>query len=469
MSTISTAIMQLVAAATITRFLQPSDYGLAALAMLCYSMAGYFTQLGVGRVIMQKPGLTAANIRAAFTLGILTGVSGFLILAAVSPILGRYFGEPRLPPVIIAFGLNLIFQSAGAVAAGLLRRDLRMRDLAICDFLGYLFSTFGVGLPMAMHGFGVWALVGSNVSQPLISAIAYFIARPHPITPTFKRADYAQITGFSAKASFTTTVEALSGNLDMIVMGRILNPKAIGLYNRSLTLITQPAFNISMGLTRVFYPTLARAAERSREECFRILTSSERQMMSLIFPICAGAAVAAPTIIPVVLGGQWSSAIPTFQMLCLVAVLDASFHLPSIQLEVFARFRYKFILQVCFGISFGMGAYIAAPRGGVVAVATVYAFLQAFRTLGLHVLSARSLGVSTISLLKSWIPGIVCSAFIAALVALAQHGLAAFTSPALSTVKLVALISLSAATLIVVYRFFYRESVYSQWKALFQK
>jgi len=191
--------------------------------------------------------------------------------------------------------------------------------------------------------------------------------------------------------------------------------------------------------------------------------------MSLIFPVCAGAAVAAPTIVPVVLGRQWASAVPTFQMLCLVAVLDASFHLPSIQLEVFARFRYKFILQVCFGLFFGVGAYLVAPKGGVVAVATVYAFLQAFRTFGLHLLSARSLGVSTFSLLKSWIPGVVCSAFIAVLVALAQHGLAAFTSPALSTVKLGVLISLSAATLVVVYRFFYRESVYSQWKALFQR
>src|SRR3954447_482345 len=104
LSTASTAIMQLAAATTITRFLQPADYGLAALAMLCYSTTGYFTQLGVGRAIVQKPGLTTGNIRAGFSLSLVTGVAGFLILLAISPMLGRYFREPRLQPVIAVFG-----------------------------------------------------------------------------------------------------------------------------------------------------------------------------------------------------------------------------------------------------------------------------------------------------------------------------------------------------------------------------
>jgi O-antigen/teichoic acid export membrane protein len=468
LSTASSALMQLVAAATITRFLQPADYGLAALAMLCYSMTGYFTQLGVGRAIVQKPGLTTGNIRAGFTLAMATGITGFIILAAISPLLGLYFRQPRLPLVVIVFGLNLIFQSAGMVAAGLLRREFRIRDLAICEFLAYLLSTFGIGLPLAMHGFGVWALVGSNVSQPVIAAIAYFYARPHPIKPTLNRADYTQITGFSAKASFTTTIEALSGSLDMIVMGRIVSPLAIGLYNRSLTLSTQPGYNISMGLTRVFQPTIARAAERGREECLSLLLANERQLMSLVIPFCAGAAIAAPTIIPVIFGKQWALAVPVYQILCLVAVLDASFHLPSLQLEIFSLFRHKLILQVCFGLCFGAGILFFAPRGGIIAVAIVYAVLQAARTLGLHALSARSLGVSIFFLLKSWIPGMVCAAILAVTLAIAQNNMF-FTRSVASPLRLGFLMVLSMATLVLVYRFLYRTTVYKQWMFLFHK
>ena len=467
LSTGTTALMQLAAAATITRFLQPSDYGLAALATLCYTMTGYFTQLGIGRAIVQKPGLTSGNIRAGLSLSLLTGMAGFLILVVLSPMLGRYFREARLQPVIIVFGLSLIFQSMGATAAGLLRRELRLRALAISDFVAYLLSTFGIGLPMAMYGLGVWALVGSNLSQPLIAAVAYFIARPHPIKPTFKREDYIHFLGFSAKASLTTTIEALGGSMDMIVMGRVMSPLSIGLYNRSLTLSTQPTYNISMGLTRVFHPSIARAAERTREECCRMLVSSERQLMSFIIPVCVGAAISAPTIIPVVFGRQWTSAIPLYQVLCLVAVLDASFHLPSTQLEIFSLFRHKVILQICFGSCFGLGIFFLAPRKGVISVAVIYALLQALRTIGLHSLSARSLGVTTLFLMRSWSPGLVCGIVLAVILFVGQFVLSVIT-PSPSLQKLMMLILLSAATVFIVYRALYRNSVYKQWIALFQ-
>ncbi len=460
--------MQLIASATITRFLQPSDYGLAAVAMLCYSMTGYFTQMGMNRAIIQKPGLTNGNIRAAFCLALLTGVGGFALLAALSPVLGRYFREPKLPPVLIAFGLNLVFQSLSMVAGGLLRREFRIRDLAICDFLGYLLSTFGIGLPMAIKGYGVWALVGSNVSQPLIVLIAYFIARPHSILPTFRREDYRHITGFSGKASITTSIEALGGSLDMIIMGRFLSPAALGLYNRSLTLSTQPGYNISMGLTRVFHPTIARAAERSLGECRDILMASERQLMSLIFPFCAAIGLAAPTVIPVIFGKQWSSAVPVYQVLCLVAALDASFHLPGIQLEVLSQFRYKFLLQSGFALLFGLGILAVAPKGGIFAVAIVYAGLQAIRTAGLHFLSARSLNVGLMTLFRPWIPGLLCSACIALVIYQVQYRTPFFLTLN-PVVRLVALILLSLLTLFVVYRMLYKEAVYDAWMGLFRK
>ncbi len=468
LSTITTAGMQLIASATITRFLQPADYGLAAIAMLCYSMTGYFTQLGMGRAIVQKPGLSDGNIRAAFSLALMTGGGGFLLLAAFSPLFARYFHEPRLPPIVIGFGLNLIFQAVSTVSGGLLRRDFRIRELAICDFLGYLLSTFGIGLTMAIKGYGVWALVGSNVSQPLITAIAYYVVYPHPWKPTFRRKDYESITGFSGKASVTTTVEALGGSLDMIIMGRIVTPTALGLYNRSLTLSTLPGYNVSMGLTRVFHPTIARAAERSLGECRQILVDSERQLMSLILPLCMGAAVAAPTIIPVIFGKQWVSAVPLYQVLCLVAALDASSHLPAIQLEILSQFRHKFIMQVIFGVLFGLLIFLFAPKGGTMAVAIVYVILQALRTMGFHKLSSRSLHTSMLSLLAPWMPGLICSGLLGVVLYCVQSRIPGFAGLA-AVVRLLILVGISAIVVAATYRIAYRDSVYNVWMSLFSR
>jgi O-antigen/teichoic acid export membrane protein len=467
LSTISTATMQLLASATITRFLQPSDYGLAAMAMLCSGLTGYFTQLGMGRAIVQKPNLTDGNIRASFLLSLAAGMGGFVLLSTLAPPLAIYFREPRLKFVLIAFALNMIFQSASMVPGGLLRREFRMRDLAICDFIGYALSTFGLGLPLAMKGFGVWALVASNVSQPLIVAIAYFVARPHSLVPTMNRADYSHITIFGGKASTTTLVEALGVSLDTLIMGRLVRPAALGIYNRSLTLSTQPGYNLSMGLTRVFHPTIARAAERSLVECGKILRNSECQLMAIILPFCAGAAVAAPTIIPVIFGKTWTSAVPVYQVLCLVAALDATFHLPAIQLEVMSLFRHKFMIQVAFAIAFGIGILLLAHRG-IVAVAVFYAGLQLLRTIGLHWLSARSLKCSTWLLLKTWFPGLLCSALVGVTLYFVQARLASLphVEPLL---RLIILILLASAEAVAVYRLLFKESVYEPWMLLIRR
>jgi O-antigen/teichoic acid export membrane protein len=456
--------MQLLASATITRFLQPSDYGLAAMAMLCSGLAGYFTQLGMGRAVVQKANLTDGNIRASFSLSLATGLGGFTILSTLAPLLAIYFREPRLTLILVAFALNMIFQSISMVPGGLLRREFRMRDLAICDFVGYVLSTFGLGLPLAMKGFGVWALVASNVSQPLIVAIAYFVARPHPVVPTMKRADYGHIAIFGGKASVTTSVEALGVSLDTLIMGRLVGPASLGIYNRSLTLSTQPGYNLSMGLTRVFHPTIARAAERSVTECRDMLKNSERQLMAIIMPFCAGAAVAAPTIIPVIFGKTWTSAVPVYQVLCLVAALDATFHLPAIQLEVMSLFRHKFMIQTAFAIVFAMGIFVIA-RQGIVAIAMFYAGLQLFRTMALHWLSARSLKCSIWLLLEAWLPGLVCSVLVGSTLYFVQARLASlqYVEPSF---RMIILILLASAEAITVYRLLFKESAYEPWMLL---
>jgi O-antigen/teichoic acid export membrane protein len=435
--------------------------------MLCFSLTGYLTQLGMARAIVQKPGLTDGNIRAAFLMSFVSGIGGFLLLIALANPLTEYFREPRLHPVLLAFGLNLIFSGASSVAGGLLRREFRIRDLAICDFLGYLLSTFGIGLPLAMKGYGVWALVGSNVSQPFLVMIFYFIARPHPILPTFNREDYRHISSFSGKSSFLTALEAFSGSLDTIIMARVVSASALGIYNRSLTLSTQPGYNISMGLTRVFHPAIARAAEHSLEECRLMLAKGMRELMALIMPICAGAAVTAPTLIPVVFGKQWSSAIPIFQMLCLVAVLDASFHLPSIQLEVFNTFRGKLHLQLFFGLAFGAGTAILAPRFGVFGVASFYAFMQLLRTLGFQYLSARSTKTTVWIYFNSWLPGLLASLFAGVVLSLVQSQLG--HTNLLPVFKMGSLIAVAFVSVVLFYKVCFSNTVYEPWISLIRR
>jgi O-antigen/teichoic acid export membrane protein len=407
-STISSTILQFVAAVTITRFVAPSEYGLVALAMLCCRFPNYLSQLGMSRAVVQKPDLSEGNIRAAFTVSMGLGLAGCLVIAAVSPVLGRFFHEPRLSPVLMVLSLNFIFQGAMLVSGGLLRRALKMRQLAIADILSYLISTFAIGLPIAVKGYGAWAIVTATVTQTLITAVLYYALTRHSLWLTFCRCDYEHIVSFGGKATATSIVEGIGGSIDTFAIGKYSTALNVGLYNRSSLLIQLPVQNLSNGLTQVLFTRFSRSSAEGSANAFGLFARCQRIFLAIIFPLCAGAAAAAPCMISTLYGSKWSSAIPVFSVLCFSTAADASHHLPSIQMEAIGRFRHKMIVQIFYMLCIGGGVLISVGHGLVVVAMTITG-LQFCRSLGLHFYTARYLNRSLAALMSSWIPGLTAA------------------------------------------------------------
>ncbi len=463
LSTAVTAALQLVSAITLTRFLQPRDYGLAALALLFANLTAYFTQLGVGRALVQRAVITDGNIRAAFTLAVLTGLAGTLVLYLVAPGIAQVLLDGRLTLVIRVLSVNLLFQALALVAGGLLRRELRMRALALCDAAAYVTSTFCIGLPLAVYGYGVWALVASTVSQSLIQSVCYFAVRPHATGLTFDRSAYRGIAAFSGKASLVTAIEGAGSSLDLALIGRLFGAASTGLYGRSLTLSTQPCYQVSMGLTRVFAPTLAQTMRsRDRAAAVASVVHAERQLMSVIFPVCVSAALCAPSLVPLIFGPQWMTAVPIYRVLCIVAAFDSSFDIPALQLEIANDFKAKLLIQTTSLIVLSAAIILIAPVKGLLGVTIVYACLQVVRSLCFHWISSQSLGVHAGVLLASWIPGIVCSAAIAITLNGVQRLLPAANTQG-TIPGVFGLVCCTMLTGLSVYYFGFNKTVFQRW------
>jgi O-antigen/teichoic acid export membrane protein len=407
-STLSSTFLQAVAAVTITRFVAPAEYGLIALAMLCCRFPNYLSQLGMSRAVVQKPDLSEGNVRAAFTLSMGLGLAGCLAIAALSPLLARFFHEPRLMPVLIVLSLNFILQGAMLVSGGLLRRALKMRQLAIADALSYLISTFAIGLPIAIRGYGAWAIVASTVTQTLFTAMLYYAASPHALLPTLRRSDYEHIVGFGGKATATSIVEGLGSSMDTIVLGKFSTAFNVGLYNRSFMLIGLPIQNLSNGLTQVLFSRFSRASEQGSADAFDLLARSQRVFLAIIFPLCAGAAGAASCIVLTLYGSKWTSAIPVFAILCAAAAADASFHLPAIQMEALGRFRHKMIVQLLYMICIGGGVFLSIAHGLVIVGVTLTG-LQLCRSLGLQYYTGKYLNRGFTAMMSNWVPGLTAA------------------------------------------------------------
>ena len=67
LATIVGAIVQVSITAVMSRLLTPAEYGVVAAAGLFMRFSSYFSEMGVGQALVQKPSLSEDDVRAAFT------------------------------------------------------------------------------------------------------------------------------------------------------------------------------------------------------------------------------------------------------------------------------------------------------------------------------------------------------------------------------------------------------------------
>ena len=311
---------------TMSRLVDPVAFGLMALAQLVVLFAQFFVRMGLASALVQKPVLSRDDIRAASTAGIAIGVVCFAVVWVLAPLFGALFRAPDLPPVLRLLGVTFLFEGMAMVGIGLLRRELRFRELSVITVATYVLGYLVVGVGLALLGAGVWSLVvGALVSSGSQTIWQYALLR-HPIRPVLRREPYREVCGYGMRLSGAHLLDYVGANLDTYTVGRFADTAVVGQYTRGYYLAFQPLrVYLAQALTNVLFPHLSRIqhdAARLRRAYLSVLALGG----ILVFPVCAGMAVAARELVLVVLGRQWSvaaTAVPWFALAAGCSVISA--------------------------------------------------------------------------------------------------------------------------------------------------
>ncbi|MCU0242861.1 MAG: oligosaccharide flippase family protein, partial [Vicinamibacteria bacterium] len=106
------------------------------------------------------------------------------------------------------------------------------------------------------------------------------------------------------------------------VIGRLVGPASLGVYNVALELSTLPTTELVMPINRAVFPGYAKLAHDpdALRRGFLAVTSL---VASLAVPAAVGVAVVAEPLVMTLLGPKWRAAIPIIQILALYGLLRA--------------------------------------------------------------------------------------------------------------------------------------------------
>ncbi|WP_162906566.1 lipopolysaccharide biosynthesis protein [Algihabitans albus] len=300
------------------RLLGPQDFGLVALALLVVGLGELIVSDAFAEALVQRKDLHDRHCDAAFWFLVTLAALLTLLLVLMAGPIARLLGDPRAEPLMQALSPVVLLSALATVPVAILRRKLRIRPLALRTFAG-LSAGGTVGIAMAVEGYGAWSLVGQLLTQKVVElALVWPAARWRP-RAAFEPRSFGELRGYGLPMIGLRLTLYASNNLSRLLAGVLLGAASLGLLQIALRLTSIFKSALLEPIARVALPTTARAQGDPVlvEQVFR---TASRLTSLLALPSFVGLALVAPKLIPIVLGAQWTEAVPAAQVLALSGI-----------------------------------------------------------------------------------------------------------------------------------------------------
>lgn len=306
-------LLQLAVLAVLGRLLRPEDFGLVAMVAPIALFIALFNDLGLSQATIQRSDISPAQMSALFWLNL--AVSGVLALVAyvTAPLAAAFYGDPRIAPLMAAYGGLLIFGGLSAQHVAWLNRQLRFEMLAGID-VAALLAGAAAGVAVAWLTRSYWSLVAmQGVTSAMTAALAWTVSGWYPRLPR-RAVDVGALIRFGANLTGFNVVNFFARNLDDILIGKVWGAHALGLYSQAYKLLTLPLYQISYPIARVAVPVLSRLTQEPARYRAAYLEMLEKVLL-ITMPGMALLIVMADKIVLLLLGPQWSGVVPIFHWL----------------------------------------------------------------------------------------------------------------------------------------------------------
>ena len=223
-------LVSIVSVAILARLLTVADYGIFAAAMIFIGIVRSGWVLGgFPTAVIRQQDMTSLHIRNGFTGMMLVHIVAAALIWAGSGAIASFFDMPELKDVLKALCLIVLLNPVSSMSIALLQQRKRFRLLAVTDVVASVFANTAVAIALAWAGFGVWALVISNITWTLTLTLITFSVARFSLVPAVT-SHMRDLLKVSMGLSVVGTLTVFSSQAARFVIGRALGADALGIF-----------------------------------------------------------------------------------------------------------------------------------------------------------------------------------------------------------------------------------------------
>lgn len=299
----------------LARMLTPAEYGLIGIVLIFTIILSGVVDSGFSNALIRKKDTTNDDYNTMFITNMAMSIVMFFLLFVSAPLIARFFGLDELVNLCRVMGLILILQALSITQATILTKLVDFKTKTKASLISALASGV-IGIGMAYEGFGVWALVGQQISKTAIYTIALWVlVKWWPIL-SFNKESFHYMWAFGWKIMLSGLLNNIWNQLYQVVVGKCYSPETLGQYSRAKEYAGLLSSNFTAILQRVTYPVLADVQDdRDRMvAAYRkvIKVSMYITAVSMVFM----AAISEP-LLYCMIGPQWAEATKYLPLICL--------------------------------------------------------------------------------------------------------------------------------------------------------
>ena len=206
---------------------------------------------------------------------------------------------------------------------------------------------------MAYTGYGVWALVGQQVTnQLLVTLILWFTVKWRPRL-LFSIRRVKSLFSYGWKLLLSGLIDTVYRELRSLIIGKMYAPAMLGFYDRGKQFPSLIISNIDGSIQSVMFPVLS-AEQDNRPRVKDMMRRAIVTSSFVVFPAMVGLTVIAEPLVKLLLTDKWLPAVPFIQIFCASYAL-MPIHTSNLQAinalgrsDVFLKLE---IIKKCYGLA----------------------------------------------------------------------------------------------------------------------
>lgn len=302
------------------RIFAPEVFGVIAAAQVFIVLFQLVAEGGLTPAVINLDRLREEDRDGIFSFSVLVGLGIALAFYLLGPALASFYQMKQLQDVVPYIALSVLFTTCGVLPTAQLQRQQRFLELAISGICAEVVALVVVVLAAtSLSPLKAFALRG-----PVYASVNFIVSWRSTEGTDFGRARLGRklsalrpllrVTGYQLGFNF---LNFFSRNLDNMLVGKVMGPSVLGIYDRSYQLMRYPLLLLTFAMTPAIQPALrSKAGDKAQ---VRAVHQDLTFKLSLLGCIAAvGMYFLAQPLVLTAFGRQWMQAVPILQLLSLI-------------------------------------------------------------------------------------------------------------------------------------------------------